>query len=702
MAREENDSGIETPAQEATRDNKSKKRNAPAKPQVSTQEAKDLRSLIGMLSEKNSPKSSKDVTEMANKTLKMVAQSQKSESVAFRKEATKALLDFRNFVEKTDKIRDSRRDELLKRIDGASLDAKNTSYMMLSIAKQQSKNMKDEAIRAITAEKIKLKEIEKATLAEAEVKAKEIRKEAKLKSQQMTAEHAAKLREITDERKQKLKDRADALNKSLQDKREKLKQDKQAAADMLFERRERLAQEKEDHKQQKESDRLKLRQDRADGALKIKELKQELRDKHTQKKMDLKESHDKLKNDQMERNKARIQKIKDMSVDHKIRLKKIEDSAKAEAVVKKLELKERVKEIHDQARERKAKHEKNADQLSDKIKTGIYEANPLIHAAVEIGTGIVGHLAKRMGDKKKEKALNTLHHTQEAGTPNTSPNTTPASPQPANPGSKDSGDSGGGMFSGLLKMLPSVTSIVEGIGSFFSGIVSVGSTMFKIIGGGAGMAWIAGAAIIVNGIFDFIDGFNNAGKLFGDKFTGSISQKLWSGFVNMGAMLWGLVDDIAHMFGFETNLKKMYQDIGLKIYDAVSSAFDSVAKAISGVFGAIVGAVKSFVGVVGTILSYVPGAGGAAKALQAWAGTQTPASGEIKAPEAPAAVTQIAAKQDTVNNLADDLAVKRAMAGPVQAVVDNSVKSNQTNIITQKLDTRNKDTTHKMYGYGGR
>ena len=221
-------------------------KRAPAVPKTAgTQEAKDLKSLIGSLADQNSPSSSKEITAFAKQTLKIVGQSQKSESAAFRREATKTLIEFRNFVEKTQKVSDLRRTKLLSDIDSVSLDTKNASLMLISVAKEQAKNIKGKASREAATEKIRIKQMEKATLDEASVKSKAMISEAKLKSKALSEEQAAKFKGIKDERDARFKMLMDTSKATIQQQKDSLKQKRDEHKNKISEAAEELKSKKQ-------------------------------------------------------------------------------------------------------------------------------------------------------------------------------------------------------------------------------------------------------------------------------------------------------------------------------------------------------------------------------------------------------------------------------------------------------------------------
>lgn len=714
-----------TPGPESNKTANQTKR-APAVPKSNTDmtaEAKGLKELAKALGAKNAPESSKDITAFAKETLKIVAKSQKSESAAFKREATKALVEFRNFVEKTEKLTDVRRNKLLSDIDGVTLDTKNASMMLLSVAKTQAKTIKDAARREAAAEKLKLANYEKTVTAEAQAKAKTIKSEAELKAKQLVSEHTEKMKTLSEERLARHKAMMDAGRASIQKQKDELKAKKDAHATQMDKRRQELtdrktklkqekdshqtkvAQDKQDlkaaklqqkqnfdnlkaqlkaahdakaqqlkqdkdaHKNQVAADKLKLQSDRAAAAAQIKKMKTDLRDDYQTKMRNAKADIAQKKSDQMVRNKARIQKIRQMEVDHKARLKKIEEQYKAEGIVRAAALKREIKEAEKKA----ANSKKDADKFTGTLKDGFNEANPVAAAGVEIFKGIKGLISH----KKDKKALNTLgQHNSNASQVNAKPSGN--APAPANGPSNGSAGSGNGMFSGLLSMLPSVTGIISGIGSFFSGIVGAFSTVGSLIAGAAEFVpVVAGVAAIVGGIWKFIEGFNDASSVFGEHIADDdYTKRIYAGFVNVVSSILHIFDTVAGWLGFDTDLEKGFKDGAKKLFNAILDSF------------------KGIVGGLADLLSYIPGMGDTAKAMKAY--SETKGGGFDTPPE----VNKSGALNDKtaqVNDLRDQVDAKKTAKANVTVATDNSVKQNSTTLVNQKKQTRNDDTS-LLYG----
>lgn len=707
---------------------KDKKGSPQATPKTESAEAKGLRELAKALSQKNSPENSKDITAFAKETLKIVAKSQKSDSAAFKREATKALIEFRNFVEKTDKVTELRRTKLLSDIDGVALDAKNATMMMLSVAQTQAKTIKAAAVKEAQATKLKAHQYQKTVAAEAETKAKQMQADAKLVSKQMLDEHSTKMKQISDERKAKhiqlMTDSKASIQKqkdSLKKQKDDLRQREEDRKIELQARKDKLKQAKDDHstkvakdkldlqaakakqkqnydnlrlqlkqqadarkakldadklaqKQKNDADRLDIQQKRSDAAAKIKKLKNDLRDDHRNKTNASKAAFAQQKADQSARNKARIQKIRGMQQDHKLRMKKIEETYKAESIVRAAALKREIKE-----KEKKLnKSIQHGEDFKKAIGSGLAEANPVAAAGIEIYKGIKGLYDK----KNKEKKLNKVQppaHTSNAAHVTAGA----AAPAPANgPSNGPSGGSTQGPGGGLLSMLPSVSGIISGIGSLFSGIVSAFSGIGSMIMGAAEfLPVIAGVAAIIGGVWKFIEGFNDASSLFGEKVSDTdYVKRIYSGFVNVVSSILGIFDTVAGWLGFDSDLEGSFKKNAVKLFDAILDGF------------------RGIVGGIGDLLSYIPGMGDTAKSLQAFG--KGGGSGSVVPNDAPSQSSVLSNKTDTVNDLKDDLDAKKGVKANVAMVTDNSVKSSNTTIVNQKLKTRNDDTIVGQYAYG--
>lgn len=650
-----------------------------------SQEAKELREVIQLLGKKNSPETSKDITAFAKETIKLVSKSQKSESAAFRREATKALIDFRNFVEQTNKITDLRRSKLLGDIDSIALDTKNASFMLLSVAKTQANNIKLTSHREAAAEKLKIKEMEKSILTEASLRAKAMESESRLKSKAMAKESEEKLKNVFEERKLRhkaiienakldIEKQKEAIQKRLNDHKIKVESDKLD----IQKRKDALKESRNAHKIKVDSDKLELKDaklkskqnydnlqsqlniEKAENVIRVKKLRNDLRDDYQMKVRRAKADVTQKREDALKKNKERIQKIRIMTEEHKTRLKKIEEDAKSETLIKRQEVKNELAKLQ----KRKEKSDKNASEFNGKITEGVLDANPLLKLGLEVFKGVKGNIDRR----KDKKVLNTLHHDPHAtGTPNQRPNNPTPQTSPNKPG----------LGKGLLSLLPSVESIIGGIGSFFTGIVRVLGSLAPLLIEFAPVIIAVGA--VVGGVISFLDGFNNASKLFGEKIDDKdYLRRVYSGFTNVIGSILGLFDTVAGWLGFDTDIEGAFK------------------KSAVNLFNAILGSFKNIVGGLAGLLEYIPGMGDVAAGMKEYANSNT--SGSIQPNNSPNSASQLTSKTNSVNALKDEVDVKRTKAGTMNIVSDNSVKQNSTTIVQQKMDTRNKDKSIQMYG----
>jgi hypothetical protein len=676
-------------------------KKAPAVPQSNAdkaQEAKDLRALAAMLNAKNSPDTSKDITVFAKETIKLVSKSQKSDSAAFKREATKALVEFRNFVEKTEKVTELRRSQLLGQIDGVALDAKNATMMMLSVAKTQAKTIKDTAKREVAADKLKLKQFHDNLVAESEAKAKTLVADAKLKSKVLATEQTDKIKALSTERKAKytqmmaegkskileqkdaLKVKRDNHNLTIQKEKQDLKDERvkqhQHYANMRTQMKDRLDarkkvldQQRDDQKAKSDTDRLQLQQDRAAAAGKIKKLKGDLRDDYQTKMRNAKADIANKKAESLKKNKERIQKIREMQTEHKVRLKKIEDDARGEGLIRKAALRKELKEKDT----RLAKADKHTETLKNVFKDGLMEDNPLIEASTKIFKGLKG-----FADKRKER--NTLKHGANGASGAIVSKATPTAPQ-ANGAAPAPANGSPGLFGGLLSMIPNVSGIISGIGSLFSGIVGAfGKVGSLVMGAARFVPIIAVVATVVGGILSFMEGFNDASSIFGEKIDDKdYTKRVYAGFVNVVGSILGIFDTVAGWLGFDTDLEGGFKKKAVALFDTILGAF------------------KSVVGGIGELLDYIPGMGGVAKRLKSFASSDSGQVQEVPTEKAPV----LSEKTNSVNNLKDEVEARKGQKASVQVVTDNSVKQTSTTIVSQKMSTRNPDRTVALYGYGG-
>jgi hypothetical protein len=354
-------------------------------------------------------------------------------------------------------------------------------------------------------------------------------------------------------------------------------------------------------------------------------------------------------------------------------MKKITDQYKEESIIRAHNLKKALKDKD----QKLAKSVKHGEDFKNLIKSGAAEDNPVLAAGVQIFKGVKGILDGRKDKKEKKAALahqNNAAHVSAASS---------AAPAPANgPSNGPSGGSTQGPGGGILSMLPSISGIISGIGSLFSGIVSAFSGIGSMILGAAEfLPVIAGVAAIIGGVWKFIEGFNDASSLFGEKVSDSdYVKRIYSGFVNVVSSILGIFDTVAGWLGFDSDLEGSFKKNAVKLFDAILDGF------------------RGIVGGIGDLLSYIPGMGDTAKSLQAYG--KGGGSGTVVPNNSPSASSVLTDKTNTVNDLKDDVNSKKDGNAKAVVVADNSVKTNSTTLVNQKMKTRNDDSTSALYGYG--
>lgn len=694
MAKEKNDvHGAAVESRKAP----SKKSRPPAIPsdvKAQTQEAKDLRSLLATLGDKNAPETSKDITAFAKETLKIVSKSQKSESAAFRREATKALVDFRNFVEQTSKVSDLRREQLLTQIDSATLDTKSAVLKLISVAKNQAINIKESAAMEAKTHKIAMKEFEKKTIAEAEANAKRIKEDAALKSKAIREEQEERMKLISQERRekyklwhtesvQKIEERAAKFRQYKEDKsaeinerkskfaleratsREHLKNLKKQMQDNFDAKKVKLAEERLKFKADAAQQSIELKDARAEAATRIKKMKDDLRDSYKSKMATARSDIAKKKYEMVELRKNRINRLRQTEVEHKAKLKRIQAEASEEALLRKQAFKKKIQE----GEQRSASSNKNLSDIGGTIKDSVLEQSPLLGLAIKLGKGGLALGQNQIQKRREKKELNRLKHNPQVGKP--------AAAAPANGGAAAPAASPTAQQGGFLSGLASgVSGLISGIASVFTGIMGAFSKIAPLLTGGLRfLPGIAAVASVIYGIYSFVEGFNDATKLFGEDIADTdYTRRILSGFTNVFGSILGIFDTVAGWLGFDTDLEGSFKN-----------------KVVS-VFNAIVNTFKSLLGGVADLLSYIPGMGSTAKSLKAYSESPTP--GDFTASKGDTAGA-LKSKTNAVNDLKDQVDMKKGAAGALQVVQDNSVKQNSTTIVQSKLDTRNSDSPDK-------
>ena len=332
-------------------------------------------------------------------------------------------------------------------------------------------------------------------------------------------------------------------------------------------------------------------------------------------------------------------------------------------MIKRALIKDEINQTMKNEDKKEATRNKHADGLKDKVKDGFMEANPLIQAAMEIGQGIHGMMTRGKVEDRKKSALQKVNQKNTSVNPSSVSATAPAAAAttsaPANASTSIASD------------------IIGSIGSFISGIASGFSKVSKFLSKGVKFIPIIGTvAAVIGGIFDFMEGFNDASSLFGEKIADDdYVKRIYSGFTSVVGSILGIFDTVAGWLGFDTNLEGSFKEGAVKLFNTILDCF------------------KSVVGGLASLLSYIPGMGDTAAKMKAYASSGSSTS----APEGPSAASTISDKQNNVNNLTDEVEASKSKSSQIQVNADNSVKTNSTTIVNDRMSTRNDDRIYEMY-----
>lgn len=672
------------------------------------EDAKSLAELIKNMASANEPKSDKQAIKLTKDTLKLVADAQKSGSLAFKRESTKTLVHIRAAVDKMNFSKDADKKKLITDIDTAVLDSKNVTHYMTSVAKTQANSIKEQA--AAETKLIKLKATNEARQHKNNAKA-----EAKAIVNKAALEHKA----LMDKGEQDLKiNRTDHLLKvkarriDLADREKKLDDDTKLRSIQ--------------HQQTVDDHNIKKKKDRSESAAQVRKIKSDLIVR---------------RKDQDANHKKKVAEVADLHAKSKVELKLIKDEAKA-----------KVESIHEEMKNKKeanksARRNERTKKFLGNITEGIHDANPLLGLAVNMIGGLKDahgtykeHRENKKGTKKDvhlkkiDKALGGSKISKKGGLPINVGGSTggkAAAPAAGKAGTMAPVAAEGGWLAGIMEMIPSVVGIVSSIGSFIGTIAGFAGKLGPLIGKGARAIPVIGLVVTaVMTIWDFVEGFNNAAKLFGDNdLNPSLFKKTFSGFVNVFSSLIGIVDTVAGWFGFDTKLHERFEKGAVSVYNAVTGFFTTfggmisdwwknfdLSKTLSSTGDMILAGAKlvlesmlvpfrDLADKFATVMTKLPGIdekSSAVKALREFGSGGKPvdniSSGTV------AKADSIKDKQATVDTLEDDIDSKRQKAGNTTVMSDNSVKSSNTTYVAQKMSSRNDDRRVSNYGsaaFGG-
>ena len=262
------------------------------------------------------------------------------------------------------------------------------------------------------------------------------------------------------------------------------------------------------------------------------------------------------------------------------------------------------------------------------------------------------------------------------------------------------------MASGVMKFLPSIS----GLGKLTKSIPIIGQVI-----------------AVAFAIWDFFKGFTNAGSIL-DKAEESLTlwDKVSAGLGSIVGGLVGILDDIAGLFGFDTNLgetvkketAKFLSELPTKVLDGISSLADYISKEAVDLGEKVYNGLKdTFLGAATSLLESIPGGKFIAEKLglgksskQTGASiqkTQSPVELKKDAPATPPSEVSPAAKptaafkqvddrnSSEIKRLEEEKRKREEMSARVSQTnhVDNSVRTNVYQSVP--LTTRNPDDSHR-------
>jgi hypothetical protein len=636
------------------------------------EESKQLSNLIKELGDKNTPKTDAQASKLAKDTIKLVTEAQRSGSLAFKRESTKALVQIRNAIDKSNFAKDATKEKLLLDIDSVVLDTKNVTMYMTSVAKAQVDIIKANG-------KAEAKQIKQNAMNSARVTRNEAKAEAKRLAAEVALSNSTATEKAANELKLQRAEQALRIRKmrsELQDRAKKQKEDEAL----------RDAQ----HQHQVEEDKRKVKEMGAERIQKLKKIKQDLMDR-------------KLKRDQENKESKLLLRRKeaDMILDYRNRKK---------------EAAERIEMLHQEIKEShksksNSKRDGAANGFLQKVGAGINDANPLLELAVTLGKGLkdtAGMLMSKREDKQRridpaesrerlERISGPRTRLPTRGGPTPRPAggpTPPAGPRaggvpPSSGGVGEGG--GGGILSGLMGLVNGIMPFLSSIGRIAKMVLPIAAKAIKLIPG------VGIFATAVMGIFDFIDGFNSAGKMF-DTLDPSMMQKIFGGLTSVVSGLLSIIDHVAGWFGVELDLAGFYKDSAAKVYNMVSSFGEKFVQGAKDLMNAMLVPYRFMAAKIADALVMLPfmnESDASIKTLRAFGSGGNPAPTNISndKPQVAAAVAQ---KTTQVAALTES--AKSAPVGNTTAVVDNSVKTSSTTIVTQKMTTRTNEPVKGGYG----
>lgn len=654
-------------------------------------ETKQLTSIIKILQEKNNLSKGTDITVIAAKTIKAVEISQRAGSDSFKREATKSLINLRDLISKSDVISPKRIKTLVDRFDAVSLDAKNAAFYMLETAKIQSGDIHKKAKSSAKDTTIESKGKAKLIIAAAESNAKKITAAARTKATDRLIDASV------EEKEKKV-----SLKESIDKKKKQADENIKVRIDKAKETAIAIIKTSDDSKQQ-----VKLEKFKAMSDLYIEKAKNKLANDAQ------KESNrEHLKDRRQKQNdvvRDRLLSIRNRQEEHAAKMKAIESNAKADNKAKTKDKKEEEKLIKDQEKKQKKKaldkkiaRDDRSKKFNSNVMEGVYDANPLLRAGVNIFGGVKDGIGRAMDwhkERKETKAADLIKN--EKHQPISAPSLKRNKEVVDNLKLQKINSTGTTVLGGRslsaandekkpkLSLVPKsqpqpkLTTVPqkETTKSPFSLIKNKASNIFSKKPKQQPMASTSKMPEAVEGSGGGAGMVSGIGKAAGAAEAGEVGIAAGAAELAGGAMAAGgaLVAGIAAL-----------SEIILPVI-AIGAGIAGVVGLAKHFFGGSDSEKPSNSDVSGKI-STKGNNGGSGD----W-------KNSIAESDKPSQYARIAAKQSAIDEIVDSNGVSNGQtknAGNVSVTTDNSVRSSNTTIIQEKLTTRNDDAIYQRFGYG--
>ena len=644
-------------------------------------ETKELTAIVKLLKDKNTIAKSTDITAIAAKTIKAVELSQKSGSDAFRREATKSLINLRDSVSKSEVLNPKRMKTLLDRFDSVSLDAKNAAFYMLETAKIQSSDIHKKAKGNAKDTTIGAKGEAKLIISTAETEGKKIKATASTKALDLITNANVGIKEKNLSSNKSIKNKKDKVDEDI---KTRLSKATEKAAGIVGDANEysktKLSKTKDTASEITKNARdhaeanikqIKVEKFKAMSELYIEREKNKLDHKSQQEKnIDYLSDRKKKQNDIV---RDRVKKLRESTEEHKAKMKVIEGEAKSASKLKRVADTKEDKKTKD----KKAKRDERSKKFNSSIMEGIYDANPLLKAGVNIVGGVSSGIGRALDWNKNRKTKKATELEKNKTS------------QPAE-------------SSIILKKANKVIDNLK-----LQRTNSKGTTVLNR-GHAANDEKTKPKLSLVKkpSVADTTESPKKGPSLI-KRATNKILSKKQPKTTKIGetGMPSGVGAAVSEVAGAgETGIAAVVGEVGAVIGGAVEAGGALVAGiiALSGIIVPVIAALAGIAGVVG--LAYHFFGGNSDKPSHDVVGKITSPdlkNSAVTAAEKPSQSDVISEKQLNVDSLSDARDNKgNGSGGDVVVSSDNSVRTNNTTVIQEKLTTRNDDFIYQRYGYG--